>query len=436
LSAHAIERYLAGHAEPEAAEVTLGAQGLSHVLTVVAHDEDVARFGLLETLPVGGGVLAIVLVNDRDDCGPDAIARTRAFHAGLLERYGPGRAAGGGATEHATAFGALLLMRRSADTRPLPARQGVGLARKIVCDVALSLAAGGQLETELIHVTDADAQLPSEYFERLAPRGGAPLSAVYPFVHVGDDPTLRSATMLHELWLRHYVVGLQRAGSPYAMHTIGSTLAISTGAYAAVRGFPRRHGAEDFYLLNKAAKVGPVERLGGAPITLRDRASDRVPFGTGPAVQRIVAGEAVAFHHPRCFELLAELLSGLRGLARDGGTEVELPSLLCPSLSAAHARRMVASTGIEGALPAALARPDVEARLRHLHDHFDALRTLKFVRGLREVGLPEQPPMEAVVGLLGGGQSGVAEALEGLRAVEASECRGDVGPTCRAIGDA
>ena len=59
-------------------------------------------------------------------------------------------------------------------------------------------------------------------------------------------------------------------------------------AYAAVRGFPKRSAAEDFYLLNKIRKVGLVHSLNAQPIQLTMRASKRVPFGTGPAVEKIM----------------------------------------------------------------------------------------------------------------------------------------------------
>ena len=45
-------------------------------------------------------------------------------------------------------------------------------------------------------------------------------------------------------------------------------------------GFPRRNATEDFYILNKLAKVGSIARLAGTPVILEGRLSDRVPIGT------------------------------------------------------------------------------------------------------------------------------------------------------------
>ena len=435
MSSRAVDKYLHGHAQPEAAAVSLrDAVDLQHVLAVPAYDERAEDFELLDRLPAGGRILAVVLVNDRDDSPPGVAERNRSFVSSMRSRYGPGRAVGAVASEHRTAFGGLLLMRRTADTLPLPAGEGVGLARKLACDVALSLRARGQLAADVIHCTDADARLPLDYFGRVAPRADRPHAAVYPFRHVGRDGALHRAGQLYELSLRYYVLGLQRAGSPYAMHTIGSTIAVSMTAYAAVRGFPRRHGAEDFYLLNKLAKVGPVERLGGAPIELRDRVSNRIPFGTGPAVGRILEGEPRRFYHPRTFELLGDFLRGLSALARGGGAPIALEllaSALYPRLPAELGLRLADASGIESALVAAFARgSEVGARSQHLHTWFDAFRTLKWVHAVRASTLPELAPADAVAGLLGRSPGTLARDLESLRALEDAECRGEAGAGC------
>ncbi len=85
-----------------------------------------------------------------------------------------------------------------------------------------------------------------------------------------------------------------------------------------MRGFPKREAGEDFYLLNKLAKVGTVLELAEGPdneaIRIESRRSDRVPFGTGAAVNRITAladplGE-FRFYDPSVFELLKAVAAG------------------------------------------------------------------------------------------------------------------------------
>src|SRR5260370_15593309 len=118
-----------------------------------------------------------------------------------------------------------------------------------------------------------------------------PAALIYPFWHRCESPPeLADGMDRYELFLRSYVLGLADAGSPYAFHTLGSTVAVHTLAYAKVRGFPRRAAGEDFYLLNKLAKVGSIAQLDGAPLIIRGRRSHRLPFGTGAALNHILPG--------------------------------------------------------------------------------------------------------------------------------------------------
>lgn len=189
-----------------------------------------------------------------------------------------------------------------------PLQSGVGYARKLGTDIALWLHVNGRLISPWVRSTDADVDWPTEYFAPLQPR--AHTSAVlYPFVHeavLEDDPGASDAVWLYDAWLRYYVAGLGWSGSPWAFHTIGSTLAIHLEHYAMQRGFPRREAGEDFYLLNKLAKGGAVEQLAKPLLRLSHRVSDRTPFGTGHGIGRIsAAGNDWHFYHPHIFGQLA-----------------------------------------------------------------------------------------------------------------------------------
>src|SRR6202022_2192121 len=170
--------------------------------------------------------------------------------------------------------------------------QGVGLARKVGNDVALALAAGDRLSSGWLHNTDADTLLPRDYFDQMTGVPEKAAAAIYFFEHRFEkDPGLAEAARLYEISLRYYVLGLAWAESPYAYQSMGSCVVISRDAYAAVRGFPRKNAAEDFYVLNKLAKVGSIFRLAGSPVLLEGRPSDRVPFGTGRAIRDLVSSK-------------------------------------------------------------------------------------------------------------------------------------------------
>ncbi|MFT6835829.1 MAG: hypothetical protein ACJA0H_001869, partial [Francisellaceae bacterium] len=173
----------------------------------------------------------------------------------------------------------------------IQSKQGVGLARKIGCDFILQICQNKDSNIKWIHSTDADVILPDDYFKQIPEKLETTISAyVYDFEHYvpNNDNKIIDAINIYENSLRVYVNGLASAGSSYSYHTIGSLLAVSPLSYAQVRGFPKLNAAEDFYLLNKLAKVAPIKTLQGEKIKLQARLSKRAPFGTGPALSRII----------------------------------------------------------------------------------------------------------------------------------------------------
>ena len=167
----------------------------------------------------------------------------------------------------------VLLIDRCIEGRPLPRRQGVGLARKIGTDVAAALFARDNLASPWIGSTDADATPPAGYWQALHDQAPEVAACVFPFTHPCGPGETAWPIRCYEFHQLYYVTGLRHAGSPYAWPTVGSCLAIHAEAYAKVRGFPRRDGGEDFYLLNKIAKVGGVRHLPAPTMRLSARAS-------------------------------------------------------------------------------------------------------------------------------------------------------------------
>ena len=405
----AVRKYLAGYAEDEinlVDETRAQAPRFAHGLTIPCHAEGEGVEACLASVPKGdrGNVLVVLVVN----APADASEKIRASNALTLERirlaYGSPRSLSASALLYPHPAGALLVIDRS--TRiPLPRRQGVGLARKIGADLLLALAEDGQLDSPWIHCSDADAILPSDYFQQVggaSARGAAAL--LYRFRHVADgDPRQHEAALQYEISLRYYVLGLRFAGSPYAFHSIGSTLAVQAGAYARVRGFPRREAAEDFYLLNKLAKVGDVRRLSGDPIRLSSRSSFRVPFGTGAAVGRLLEAPdpVLSTYDPRVFHGLRCWLRVLEAALEHSEARLDLRgrvlegSRLDAGIEGEHLIRGLEETGAFELAEAALAEPGAN-RGKRLLDAFDGFRTLKLIHALRDTGLDNLPLGEAL----------------------------------------
>lgn len=181
----------------------------------------------------------------------------------------------------------ILLIDRTTGDRLFDSKSGVGLARKIGADVALKLYYQGKIKSKWIRTTDADVILSDSYLD-ISPNKN--YSAInYSFYHqLMQDNSQGLALQLYEIYLRYYYLGLIYAQSPFAFHTVGSSMSISGEHYAKVRGFPwKREAAEDFYMLNKLAKIGKIYRDTKSIINIKGRESERVPFGTGASMAKI-----------------------------------------------------------------------------------------------------------------------------------------------------
>jgi hypothetical protein len=305
----------------------------------------------------------------------------------------------------------VLLVNRFSEGRQLPARGGVGHARKVGVDLAVALFHRQKVRSPWIHCSDADVQLPDTYFDCSFSKEleSADYSAlIYPFRHCsldGDEieKDVILATRLYEFSLHYYVAGLKHACSPYSFQTIGSTMAVNALSYAKVRGFPRREAGEDFYLLNKLAKVGKILEMKEGPdceaIKIEWRRSDRVPFGTGAAVNTITAlhnpTQDYRFYNPGVFELLKVWLACWPLIWRAGSSD------FAPLLSQATAgktgpgdKRQLLLQGLtalkaDRALEHAFRQSgNPDQFTRQMHTWFDAFRTLKLIHFLRAHGLP------------------------------------------------
>src|SRR5262245_52635151 len=184
----AVAKYLQRQAEPEAAGVEGIPGNFGHAVVVPAYAEGDALFSMLGSVPSGpaGDVLIVLVLNARADSTEEA-RRANDEVRDRLARELPAPAGIGGEAPllaYPLEHGRLVLVDRSRPGRYLPEGQGVGLARKIGCDIALALHAAGRVGSPWIHATDADTILPGDYFEqtkRLDPEETG--AAIYSFEH-------------------------------------------------------------------------------------------------------------------------------------------------------------------------------------------------------------------------------------------------------------
>lgn len=277
-------------------------------------------------------------------------------------------------------------------SQPIAAKRGVGLARKVGADVATALIAKKVVNTQFIGSSDADAYLPVDYFIALQQLTSSTSAAVFNFNHVGSPSQTYTNTQLYQQALKYYVAGLAWAGSNYAYPTIGSVLAFNYICYAKVRGFPQKSAGEDFYLLNKLAKLGDVAQC-EPTVNLEARVSLRVPFGTGPAVNKInqlaEPERDYVYYHPQLFTELKAVLVWFKQLinARDwqqGQTVLSTSQW-----------QVLLELGFAEFCQQQLCQQPKQFQ-QQLNVWFDAFKTLKFIHLTRELHFSDIPLLRAI----------------------------------------
>lgn len=404
-----IPAYLARDAEPEASLADRLEGSFGHALEIPAYAETDSLFETLGSVPEGplGEVLIVVVLNARAGApaaahAANALARERiaalASSSAVISEAPP-------ASLFTYPRGRLLLIDRAVPGHYFPPGQGIGLARKVGCDVILRLRESGRLTSPWIHATDADVRLPNDYFEQMTEVEPVVAAAVYAFEHrFPDDEDLARAGRIFEISLRYNTLGLAWAGSPYAYEHLGSCLAVGAWSYAKTGGFPRVNAIEDFTMLNDLARMGQIRRLAGTPIELEGRISARVPVSTGRALEQLVEkkGAAAAFelHHPLVYAHLAAWLRVLGAIARRSG-DLEAPLAELPRgnpfFRADLLEEVLGRIGAFESVREAIAEPaDPTMLLHRLHRSFDAFRTRELLDGLRDGGLVSLPFREAL----------------------------------------
>ncbi len=401
-------QYFARYAEPEAglAADLLESYAACLVVPVCGEAPDFLEGYRAALNNAPGRVLLIVVVNANQSATSERHRQNARLLAQLSQRFSDQRKVTAAeptarAVLARASCGDLLWLDRASVGSYLPEGEGVGTARKIGGDLAAALYARGKIACSRIASSDADVTLPSDFFVTLTRDVSErePSSAwLWPFQHeAGGDRRIDEATVLYEISLRYYVLGLSAARSSYAYQSVGSTLSVDARAYLSVRGFPKRAAAEDFYLLDKLAKVQPLRRVVSAPLRIRSRASDRVPFGTGRRSREIAearaAGADFLLYAPDTFLALRAVIAGLDAfsasaepLALNDALDSLAPELADPARSVLD--RLGAFDALERASTQA---PAGKILRRRVHTWFDALRTLRFIHGMRDACLPSRP---------------------------------------------
>ena len=419
-----VAKYLRNRAERRGRPVAVGElEGLDRVVAIPILAESAELEATLASLAANSPkdlqrTLILCVVNNRRPglVDEDALADNREaleFLNGLILRPGG----------HSLSNLRLACMDVSSPGRELGDKEGVGSARKLGLDWGLAaLRQAGNTHGVMVCL-DADTHVEPNYLAAIEWHfeGGSGWGAVVDFAHRFDgSESQQAAIVAYELFLRYHVLGLRYAGSPYAFHTIGSTIACTMEAYAAAGGMKRRQAGEDFYFLQELAKTGHVDRIGGTTVHPSSRASWRTPYGTGKRVERFMQGnhEEYRVYHPDSYEILRAWLETVRShpeadaeylFAEAGGIAAELGIFL-------------RDQDFESIWPKLRANArDSEMLLRQFHRWFDGFMTLKLVHHLRDSGLAEQNTFDALAALVTRYEGHTMEMEQALDSLEAQK---------------
>lgn len=196
---------------------------------------------------------------------------------------------------------------------------GVGWARKTLMD-AINQEAG---KDDLIISIDADTFYPPEYLDSVIEVfEGFPTAhgLANPYYHpLSGDENIDKAILHYEIYMRNYNINMLLIDNPYSFTALGSAMSVPVWAYRKVGGITPHKSGEDFYFLQKLRKSGDLLSWNRIPVFPSARASDRVFFGTGPAIIRGLKNDWQSYpvYHHRFFEEIKEVYENFFSLYTD-----------------------------------------------------------------------------------------------------------------------
>lgn len=170
---------------------------------------------------------------------------------------------------------------------------GIGWARKVLFDAIMAVAN----KTDWIVSVDADTQIEATYLSAVDQLSTTPWrAAVIPYWHrESQDAVTTWAGMVYEIYLRVYRLQLIVAGAQCTVTPLGSAFAVRVDTCQQVSGLTPKTAGEDFYFLQKIAKHTPIKGAIATVVYPEMRRSDRVVFGTGPAISDICQGHITPY---------------------------------------------------------------------------------------------------------------------------------------------
>ena len=196
-------------------------------------------------------------------------------------------------------------------------KSGVGFARKALFERILSECD----PKDIIVSLDADTMIKPHYLQSVADsfeRNPEITALSVPYYHPlnGEDETQDKALLRYEIYIRNYAVNLLKINSPYGFTALGSAIAMRAEALQKIGNITPLQSGEDFYLIQKFCKMGGLSLFNTESVYPAGRYSDRVLFGTGPAMKQGSHGvwDSYPIYHHSFFTSIKEVYGKLREL--------------------------------------------------------------------------------------------------------------------------
>lgn len=273
----------------------------------------------------------------------------------------------------------------------LPAKYaGAGLARKIAMDEALRRFDAVDNQDGVIACFDADSVCDENYLVELE-RGfvgnrrvvGANIYFEHPIAGDSFEGVIYEGIVNYELHLRYYKNALAYCLFPYAYHTVGSSMAVRASVYARQGGMNKRTAGEDFYFLQKIFPLGHFIEINTTRVIPSPRASNRVPFGTGAAMSKMLAlqrGDYLTYN-PEVFDVLKYFFANFGKLFK---LETDKVNDVFESFDARMRDFLIANDFERDLAKINDNSPNIKIFTDRFFQWFNAFRVLKFVNFMHE----------------------------------------------------
>ncbi|MGC8866007.1 MAG: hypothetical protein ACP5O2_09845 [Bacteroidales bacterium] len=273
---------------------------------------------------------------------------------------------------------------------------GVGMARKVIMDYIASIGS----PDDLIVSIDADTHYPPAYFsviketlQKYPHATGLCVPYHHPLTH--DEETNR-CLLRYEIYMRAYALNLLLIGNPYAFSALGSAMATTVKNYRRLNGITPVAAGEDFYFVQKWVKNGPVITWATTKAYPSGRFSNRVFFGTGPAMIKGRGGDWSSYpiYHPDLFVPIRQTFESFELLF-----EKDIPTPLDDFFVKTFGTRYIWE-------PLRSNARSVETFTRACMQKLDGLRILQYLKAAQvERKIPDESGLNFLLSQLEGGEN-------------------------------